>query len=270
MSDRARQMELALPGWGGRRDGAGRPRTPGRGSSVRHRSRPKHNPAHPVHVTMRARRGIPNMRSINLSAVVRAAIAKASRPRFRVTHFSVQVDHLHAIVEATDDRSLARGISGLAIRSARAINRRLRRTGRVWGDRYHARALTSPREVRSGILYVLQNWKRHVAGAHGMDELSSGPWFGGWSGSPPLRGDASPVAPSKTWLGTVGWLRAGGPLRGSEAPAAVAPLRKGAPRRFHPRLSGAGTPPPLTASGEGGSAAAAHRGGRGTLSGSRI
>jgi REP element-mobilizing transposase RayT len=270
MSDRARQMELALPGWGGRRDGAGRPRTPGRGSSVRHRSRPKHNPAHPVHVTMRARRGIPNMRSINLSAVVRAAIAKASRPRFRVTHFSVQVDHLHAIVEATDDRSLARGISGLAIRSARAINRRLRRTGRVWGDRYHARALTSPREVRSGILYVLQNWKKHVAGAHGMDELSSGPWFGGWSGSPPLRGDASPVAPSKTWLGTVGWLRAGGPLRGSEAPATVAPLRKGAPRRFHPRLSGAGTPPPLTASGEGGSAAAAHRGGRGTLSGSRI
>jgi REP element-mobilizing transposase RayT len=221
MSHRKRQLELTFPGWGGRREGAGRPRVSGRSSSVRHRRRPKHDPAHPVHVTLRARRGVRDLRSSDLSAAVRTAIANTSSPRFRVTHFSVQPDHLHAIVEAMDGRSLGRGISGLAIRAARAINRCLRRTGRVWGDRYHARALPTPREVRSGILYVLQNWKKHVAGARGIDELSSGPWFGGWSGSPPFRRDPSPVARATTWLGAVGWIRAGGPLRVSEAPAVV-------------------------------------------------
>jgi len=35
----------------------------------------------------------------------------------------------------------ARGVRGLAIRVAKAINRRLGRRGRVWADRFHARLL---------------------------------------------------------------------------------------------------------------------------------
>jgi len=70
------------------------------------------------------------------------ALAAASHDGFR------QDDHLHLIVEADDTRALGRGLRGLAIRVARAVNRALGRRGRVWGDRYHARALTTPREVR--------------------------------------------------------------------------------------------------------------------------
>jgi hypothetical protein len=48
-------------------------------------------------------------------------------------------------------------VRGLAIRVARAVNRALGRRGRVFADRYHARALTTPRAVRHALVYVLMN-----------------------------------------------------------------------------------------------------------------
>jgi hypothetical protein len=115
-------------------------------------------------------------------------------------------------VEADDRNTLARGISGLVIRLARAINRALGRSGALWSDRYHARALRTPREVRAGILYVLQNWKKHIRGASGIDGRSSGPWFDGWAEAMARSAHTSPVARSRTWLGAVGWQRKGGGL----------------------------------------------------------
>jgi hypothetical protein len=41
-------------------------------------------------------------------------------------------------------------VHGLAIRLALAVNRALGRRGKVVGDRYHARALTTPRHCASG------------------------------------------------------------------------------------------------------------------------
>src|SRR5262249_51577855 len=36
------------------------------------------------------------------------------------------------------------------------------------GDRYHARSLSTPREVRNALVYVLNNWRKHVRGAPGL------------------------------------------------------------------------------------------------------
>src|SRR5437773_4242076 len=47
--------------------------------------------------------------------------------------------------------------AGLAIRLARAVNHAIGRRGAVWGDRYHARALATPRAVRHALVYVLMN-----------------------------------------------------------------------------------------------------------------
>src|SRR5205823_11809849 len=126
---------------GGARPGAGRKRTkPGR-PCVPHRARPKHNHAYPVHVTLRARGGLPTLRHAGLFAEVREAIRKASREAFRVLEFSVQDNHAHFIVEANDKGTLSRGLRGLAVRLARAVNRAMGIRGAVWGDRYHARPL---------------------------------------------------------------------------------------------------------------------------------
>ncbi|MBI4704067.1 MAG: hypothetical protein HY744_23405 [Deltaproteobacteria bacterium] len=124
--------------------------------------------------------------------------------------------------EAADRRALCRGVQGLSVRLARGLNRLLGRRGKVFADRYHARALGSPREVRRALGYVLGNHLRHGAGRGkrvrpvGADPFSSGPYFTGWSR--PVRVGAvwDPGGPvgvePRTWLLRMGWQRAGGLL----------------------------------------------------------
>ena len=99
-----------------------------------------------------------SLREHSLFVVVRKALAAAKQQfGFSLVHFSVQRDHLHLIAEAIDRRALSRGVQGLAIRLARAVNRQLERKGRLFADRYHARALTTPRAVKFALRYVLSN-----------------------------------------------------------------------------------------------------------------
>ena len=215
-------MELPVCGWGGARPGAGRPTSPGRRPPVPHRPRPDHKQRFPIHVTLRAREGCPSLRSARVFAAVRDAIGLASNGRFRVIHFSVQSDHVHTILEADDRGALSDSTRGLVVRVARAVNRALGRTGPVWGDRYHARELRTPAETRTTLLYVVQNWKKHIRGATGIDGCSSGPWFDGWSKPPLSPTGPSPVQRAHTWLAATGWReRGGGPLRTDEGPSAV-------------------------------------------------
>jgi REP-associated tyrosine transposase len=121
---------------------------------------------------------------------------------------------VHLLIEADDKASLSRGAAGACIRWARAVNRALGRRGRVWADRYHARALRTPREVRLGIVYVLMNWRKHMVGARGWDFRSSAQWFDGWllpptSGPPELASAPAAVERPQTWLLGTGWKREG-------------------------------------------------------------
>jgi len=100
-------------------------------------------------------------------------------------------------------------MQGLAICVAKAVNRALGRRGKVWGDRFHARRLASPREVRNALVYVLNNFRKHIAGTQGLDPCSSAAWFGGWRGLKPGQVGPSPVAVARTWLMRVGWWRHG-------------------------------------------------------------
>jgi len=207
------------PRWGGARRGAGRKRAPGRRSSVAHRARPAHDARHPALVTLRARAGIDWLRTRGAYRALEAALAAASSETFRVVHFSVQTDHLHLIVEADSADALSRGMRGLVIRCALAVNRAVGRRGAVWGDRYHASALGTPRMVRNALVYVLANARKHLRVRAGLDPCSSARFFDGF-------GDKTVAAPPnntltwapRTWLLRVCWRRHG--LIGSdEAPA---------------------------------------------------
>jgi REP element-mobilizing transposase RayT len=221
---RERQQELPFRTWGGKRKGAGRRPRSGR-AGVTHRARPEHDARHPIHVTLRASRRLPSLRRQSVFIALRGAFARTAREWFRLLHFSVQADHVHLLVEADSKVALARGLGGLAIRAARSVNRLLQRRGRVWSDRYHARPLRTPQEVRRGVIYVLLNFRKHVPGANGFDPCSSAWWLDGWKVPPvgPPGGDPGwpPVQAPRTWLARCGWKRLG--LLGSdEAPARVA------------------------------------------------
>jgi REP element-mobilizing transposase RayT len=158
---------------------------------------------------LRACSAAPSLRIEGLFIAVRNALAKASRNGFRVLHFSVQADHVHLLVEADAPSCFRRGVQGLAIRVAKAVNRRLGRRGSVWEGRYHARILRTPREVRNALVYVLNNIRKHVRDARGLDSRSSARWFDGWRGRRQVVTGRSPLANARTWLARVGWRRRG-------------------------------------------------------------
>ena len=53
--------------------------------------------------------------------MVRRSIARCHKPGFRVVQFSVMRNHLHALVEARDEKMLAAGMKGLKVRIAKAL-----------------------------------------------------------------------------------------------------------------------------------------------------
>jgi hypothetical protein len=171
-----------------------------------------------VHVTLRVRDGVPSLRSGSLFPVLRLAIQRSSTGAFRVIHFSVQMNHLHLLVEADAALAFRSGMQGLAIRCALAINRSLGRRGPLWHQRYHAHALGTPREVRLALVYVLLNFRKHLRAAPGIDSRSSGPWFEGWARPPRPPVGPPTVEPARSWLARAGWRRAGGAIDVTEAP----------------------------------------------------
>src|SRR5262245_5528750 len=208
MRRHGQQLGLAFRTHGGARPGAGRKRVAPR-PGVPHRTRALHDPRHPVHMTLRAGTLPVSLRSPLAFHAVRGALARASRGPFRVIAFSVQADHLHLIVEADAASRLRSGLQGLAIRIAKAVNHALKRRGTVWTDRYHARALTTPRAVRHALVYVLQNFRKHCAGGRALDPCSSAAWFTGWKNQRLPSPPGSPVETARTWLAGWGWRRLG-------------------------------------------------------------
>src|SRR5437879_6100879 len=154
------QLEMKFRSWGGRRKGAGRPRL--KGAGVPHRVRASLPHRFPVHVTWRMDRDVWGLRSGRCFTVLKQAMWKGGDQfGFRLVHYAVMGNHIHMLVEGTDRRALSRGMKGLGVRIARALNRVMKRQGRVVGDRYHTHILKTPTEVRHARNYLLTNAQRH-------------------------------------------------------------------------------------------------------------
>jgi REP element-mobilizing transposase RayT len=171
-----RQLKMKLPSqptWGGRREGAGRPKKTGL-RAVPHLPRPALARRFPVLATWRMADGVWNLRSRRAwRALAPALYGGAEREGFRLIHFAIMGNHIHLLVEANDRVRLARGMQGLGVRIARRLNDMMRnRRGRVVGDRYHARILKTPTEVRIARDYLQNNAAKHY-GAAGADEYVS-------------------------------------------------------------------------------------------------
>ena len=207
---------------GGQRAGAGR-KPKGDRAGVPHDTRSVLATRYPAHATVKLRQHLPPLRRRCAYAALRAAFAAGcDRLGFRLIHYAVLNDHLHFVVEANGRTALSRGMQGLLIRIARTLNKLWQRRGAVFADRYHDRVLTSPREVRNVLVYVLgsvlANGKKHaaegrmVAVPQAIDVFTSAPWFDGFREPVTVRGlEAIPrtVTAAHTWLLTIGWRRHG-------------------------------------------------------------
>jgi REP element-mobilizing transposase RayT len=226
----ARQQAFEFKTHGGRREGAGRKRGPGK-PRVGHRVR-DFAPGKPMHVTLRVVGDMPRLRRRHIWKAVQWAMAIAvARPDFRICHISVQGNHIHLIVEAETRRALARGMQGFQISCAKQMNARIvvagaPRRGKVFADRYHVEVLRNPTQVRAALRYVLNNWRRHRedGGRVRLDPFATGLQFGGWSDDDsPVRWlkpgmELLPTSYPTTWLLTTGWKRGGGLISPWERP----------------------------------------------------
>ncbi|MBV8759195.1 MAG: transposase [Deltaproteobacteria bacterium] len=245
----------------------------GKRSSEPHKVRPPLGPNQAAHVTIRITDELERMRTRDVFRAVRwATIAMAERPSCRIVHLSIQHNHLHLLVEADDRMALARGMQAFQISAAKHINVAIsagrskdaswwnarngrergarqrwwnaktrawvagRRKGTVFPDRYHQEIVTTPRQARNTLCYVLNNWRKHredrrdFATGWLIDPFSSGWAFGGWEerGESPFawktRETYEPMltAYPQTWLLREGWKRGGGPISVYAVPGARA------------------------------------------------
>jgi len=212
-------LDLRARTRGGKRAGAGRKKT-GRCSDAPHRVRPRVRKYDVQHVVLRTRKDVPRLRRGKTYLAIRRALERTlAKAAFRVVHTSIQRNHLHFLIEADDAQALSHGMRSLAITAARAINRVLGRAGRVFAYRYHATPISSPRQMRNALAYVLNNWRRHdedetseAAHRAALDPYSTAIHFRGWREGVfalPPGYEPLPSAVPETWLLRVGWERHG-------------------------------------------------------------
>ncbi len=142
-----------------------------------------------MHVTLRVCDDVWNLRSQRCFNVLRHVLERGcGKFGVRVIHFSVQGNHIHPIVEAVDEDALGCAMKGLLVSMARALNKVMKRKGRVFADRYHAHVLSSPIEAANAIRYVLDNWKHHARRDGRPVPIGVDPWCStAWSRvGPPL------------------------------------------------------------------------------------
>ena len=216
----SRQLGLRARGQrGGWRQGAGRPKGSRTSSRIPHRSRPalsRHQAAHVTVKVLPMRRSLRSPRArLALEAIF---VAEKRRQGFRLLHYCIRRDHIHLVCESDDALKLSRAMQRLGSRIARSLNRLWDRTGSFFADRYHGRVITTPRELRNVLRYVLLNLHKdaliqdgQLLGG-GFDPCSSARWFDGWHPSeprPPPDEREPAVTEPKSWLARQGWRRHG-------------------------------------------------------------
>src|SRR5262249_7672607 len=111
----------------------------------------------------------------------------------------------------------SRGMQGLSVRIAKAMNRLMGTRGAVFGDHYHAQILETPTKLVNAIAYVLNNAAKHY-GTEGPDPFSSA-----------ACDRQLLLCVGVSWLLRVGWRRARRKPRtqnaGAKPPPAAAPTR---------------------------------------------
>ncbi len=224
---RSLKLSPSLPNtWGGKRDGAGRPKS---SIFVSHLSRPSIEKRKcPLQVTLRLRSNLPSFQSPEVFSAFEKACARARRFGIRIIHYNVQAKSIQMICEAKKSEELERSFKSLNTTLAIAVKKRVKEEsgkvheGPVFLGRYQLKVLTYPDEVKVAMREVLspaidnlttdsvhlssaiifEKWKALMGPAF-KSELLSDLSKDESARSIPLKITATP----QFWLNQAGWLK---------------------------------------------------------------
>ena len=137
---------------GGRRPNSGRKRIHSKG--VSHEKREKVRFYTPLHINFKYKLTVKNKEGLK---ALHRAIRNARTHGLRIIHFSLQHNHVHLIVAATNNTTLTKGMRSLTITMAKTIDK-----GKIQIQRYHLHVLKTRREAKNAIHYVLFNERKHT------------------------------------------------------------------------------------------------------------
>ena len=92
----------------------------------------------------------------------------------RVLNYNVTSNHIHLLVEDQGQGEIAQSMQLVAGRVAQEYNRRKKRCGAYWEDRYHATAVDSEGYLARCLTYIDLNMVRAGVVAHPSDWRDSG------------------------------------------------------------------------------------------------
>lgn len=150
---------------------AGRPAIHDKG--IRHTVRPRIHKTTMLHLTIKVRENKADIKNKRILKLLHHAIKRARLQRLKVLHYTLEYNHVHLLVEATNNQILHKGMQAFGITFSKWINRLKLRKGTVYKHRYHFHALRSTRERKNALNYIFTNGVKHGRTRSRIDPYNS-------------------------------------------------------------------------------------------------
>jgi REP element-mobilizing transposase RayT len=114
-----------------------------------------------LHLTLKIEKNKANLKNKSILKALQQSIKKARLLGLKVIQYTLEYDHVHLLVESSDKISLGKGMQSLGISFSKKINKIKKQNGKVFKTRYHFRKLSTPREIKNVLNYILGNGVKH-------------------------------------------------------------------------------------------------------------
>lgn len=150
---------------------AGRP--PVNDKGIRHTERPRLNKSTMLHLTIKVRENKADIQNKRILAILHHAIKRARLQKLKILHYTLEYNHIHLLVEASNNQILHKGMQAFGITFAKWVNRLREGKGMVYKQRYHFHALKSLREKKNALNYIFSNGVKHKRTKNRIDPYNS-------------------------------------------------------------------------------------------------
>lgn len=140
---------------------------------IRHISRERLKGPTALHLTIKVKENKADIKNKRILKALHHAIKRARLKKLRVIHYTLEYNHIHLLVEASDNGILHKGMQALGISLSKAVNKISQLKGGVYKHRYHFRKINSRRELKNALHYIFRNGMKHKRSRSMLDPYNS-------------------------------------------------------------------------------------------------